>query len=161
MKRHLAYFKYIIRHKWFVFVASLRIGGSLWLAIIHDLSKFRLSEWLAYAYTFYETDGTSRYVETPAFNRSWLYHQHRNPHHWQYWILRLDDGKITALPMPLDYIYEMVADWMGAGRAITGKWQAYDWYVKNKYKIMLHEETEKIVKFIFKCQKKEVNACGR
>jgi len=38
-------------------------------------------------------------------------------------------------------IREMVADWLGAGRAITGEWEAVAWYGKNKDRMMLHPET--------------------
>ena len=51
--RHLNYLKYVLRHKWFVLLASIRIGAPLWGAIIHDLSKFRPSEWIPYARCFY------------------------------------------------------------------------------------------------------------
>jgi hypothetical protein len=38
------------------------------------------------------------------------------------------------------YLCEMVADWWGAGRAITGKWDAVGWYSKQS-QIQLHERT--------------------
>lgn len=145
MKRHWNYLKYIIRHKWFVLVASKKIGASMWLAIIHDASKFLPSEWGPYANTFYKLDGSKQYDETPAFKVAWLMHQHRNPHHWQHWILKMDGGSTVALEMPMRYVLEMVADWMGAGRAITGKWESAAWYANNRDKIILHDQTRKIV----------------
>jgi len=39
----------------------------------------------------------------------------------------------------------MVADWMGAGRAITGRWETKEWYGKNKGNMLLHPETRKMV----------------
>lgn len=38
-------------------------------------------------------------------------------------------------------IKEMVADWAGAGRAITGKWSVAQWYEKNRDNIMLPDAT--------------------
>jgi hypothetical protein len=131
MKRHISYLKYVMRHKWFVLIAGLRLGCPLWRLITHDISKFRRDEWMPYATTFYNTDGTSRYLEGCEFNAAWLRHQHRNPHHWQHWILRMDKGDTLPLDMPDGYILEMVADWAGAGRAITGKWEFDKWYVAN------------------------------
>lgn len=148
MRRHWAYLKYVIKHKWFVFVASRRVGSSLWLALIHDLSKFRLSEWFAYANVFYDLDGGPQYMPTTEFDMSWLLHQHRNPHHWQYWVLRKDNpdpDELVLLAMPRKYILEMVADWMGACKVITGKWECFEWYEKNKDKILLHSSTEAFV----------------
>jgi hypothetical protein len=34
---------------------------------------------------------------------------------------------------------------MGAGRAITGRWECAEWYAKNRDKIVLHENTRRIV----------------
>lgn len=148
MRRHWAYLKYVLKHKWFVFIASRMIGSSLWRALIHDLSKFRPSEWFAYANTFYGSDGSKLYNPTSEFDVAWLLHQHRNPHHWQYWILREDNpesGELKILEMPHKYTLEMVADWMGAGRAIMGRWECSDWYMKHKSKILLHPSTEALV----------------
>jgi hypothetical protein len=48
----------------------------------------------------------------------------------------------------------MVADWMGAGRAITGKWEAKAWYEKNKATIILHDGTRKLVETILEQEPK-------
>lgn len=61
MKRHLKYLSYVLRHKWFVFLAACKLGIP-WLGIIHDLSKFRLSEWLPYARHFHNPDGSHKEV---------------------------------------------------------------------------------------------------
>lgn len=148
MRRHIAYLKYIIRHKWFVFIACRKLKVSLWRAIIHDWTKFLPSEWGLYARTFYKPDGTNQYVESAEFARAWRHHQRRNLHHWQAWLLTWDSGKTQPLYMPSKYTKEMVADWYGAGRAITGKWGARDWYLKNKEKIKLHEATKVLVELL-------------
>ena len=77
------------------------------------------------------------------FDKAWLHHQHSNKHHWQHWILRNDNGNVEILEMPDKYMKEMLADWIGAGIAITGKLEVYDWYHKNKEKISLAECTQK------------------
>jgi hypothetical protein len=76
-----------------------------------------------------------------GFDRAWLHHQHANPHHWQHWVLREDGGAIKVLPMPYLLVCEMVADWAGAGRAITGRWEVAEWYVKNRDKMQMHPNT--------------------
>ena len=147
-KRHWSYLKYIVRHKWYVALAANRCGCSFWRALIHDASKFLPSEWSAYAYTFYDDDGNKRYAENDKFNEAWNHHQKRNKHHWQYWLLRMDRGDDVALPIPYKYIMEMVADWMGAGRAITGKWEVMEWYQKNKDTIILEPGTRDMVEYL-------------
>jgi len=47
----------------------------------------------------------------------------------------------VCLPMPDKYRREMLADWRGAGRAITGEDNTYDWYLENRDKILLHPDT--------------------
>jgi len=43
--------------------------------------------------------------------------------------------------MPLKYQKEMLADWIGAGIAITGKREVREWYAKNRDNIILHPST--------------------
>lgn len=59
---------------------------------------------------------------------------------WHNWI-DVDGSKITCDPMPDIYRREMLADWRGAGRAITGKDNTLDWYIDNYWNIKLHDET--------------------
>jgi hypothetical protein len=84
MRQHLAYLKYIIRHKYFVFLAGTKIPYCSWFRLlVHDLTKFFPSEWNAYVYTFYAKDGSKQYKPNNCFDHAWLHHQHRNKHHWQ------------------------------------------------------------------------------
>ena len=141
MKRHLAYARYLARHKWFVFSACFRTGAGFWRGLVHDLSKFKPREWIPYSETFYAKDGSKRYLETEEFDVAWLHHQHANPHHWQYWLLHEDDGGVKVLEMPDEYVREMVADWIGAGAA-QGKPDTLGWYNANKHKMKLHSKTK-------------------
>jgi len=166
--RHLRYLKYLIRHKWFVFLAGLKTGVPLWRLVIHDWSKFMPCEWFPYANFFYgpkpdknEPDDWVYWISVEAhrapFDLAWLHHQHRNPHHWQHWVLREDNGDTKFLKMPENFVREMVADWCGAGRAITGKWDVATWYEKNAYKILLHPKTTlRVIQLIERFQKRSV-----
>ena len=143
LRPHLRYASYVARHKWFVFRAGLRTQAPIWRLVIHDWSKLTRSEWSPYVRSFY---GPWSYKDRPAevvaaFDSAWLHHQHANPHHWQHWVLREDSGATKVLAMPEKLIREMVADWMGAGRAITGRWEVASWYAANREKILLAPET--------------------
>jgi hypothetical protein len=160
--KHFRYLKYLIRHKWFVFTAGLKTKAPLWRLVIHDWSKFLPVEWFPYVESFYG-DGTRlrQKQKTPVglmpseaitlkqiksnFDRAWLHHQHWNKHHWQHWVLREDSGDTKILEMPVRFIREMVADWAGAGRGITGKWEVAQWYDKNKLRMGLHPATRLLV----------------
>lgn len=134
---------YLARHKYWVFVYACKMGVP-WRGVTHDLSKFRPSELIPYARYFY--GGYPRDAKPPqvqaAFDRAWLLHQHRNDHHWQSWVLREDDGDTKYLEMPDGARREMLADWMGASRAITGKGGGTPaWYRQNRERQQLHPTT--------------------
>jgi hypothetical protein len=149
---HLKYLSYVIRHKVFVYRAGRKLGLGRWQLLVHDLSKFLPSEWFPYVYTFYLKQhvktGELGYYHIPgelqAFDRAWLLHQKRNPHHWQYWVLIQDDEPTLALLMPAKYACEMVADWRGAGLA-QGKDDLQAWYEAHKGKIVIHNVTRHTV----------------
>jgi hypothetical protein len=145
MIKHLKYLRYVVRHKWFVGKACFRRGLIL-QGVCHDWSKFLPSEWAAYAQYFYGGNGKNHPpTEQASFDQAWLFHQHRNPHHWQYWVLREDSGATKILEMPRACVLEMLADWEGAGLAITGKREFRAWYLKNQGQIWLHPKTKELV----------------
>ena len=157
MTAYLKYLSYVLRHKWFVFIECCKLGIP-WQGIIHDISKFLPGEFIPYARYFYgkwmkeaEWHGDVRnyvpwkYTEMgvkAALDKAWLLHQKRNPHHWQFWILKYDSDGIKILAMPDKYRKEMLADWIGAGKA-QGKPDTKAWYEANKDKMQFHPETRK------------------
>lgn len=113
------------------------------------MSKFRPSEWFPYVSYFHGDikrgrDKTGYYCAgntgDAKFDFAWHLHQRRNPHHWQWWVLRLDTGEVQVFPMSDTYRKEMLADWRGAGRA-QGTPDTKAWYAHNKDKMTLHPET--------------------
>ena len=157
MRKHLKYLSYVLRHKWFVFVECCKVG-MYWRGLVHDMSKFRPSEWFPYVDSFYggpwpeedyePRDMGMRRVRVRCkqdvrndFNKAWLLHQHRNPHHWQFWCLTQDEDEPKILEMPIKYVFEMMCDWKGAGRAQGHGNDVVPWYLKNRDKMKLHPET--------------------
>jgi len=145
MKKMIAswqYFKYLCRHKWYVLIECYRLG-ILWRGLVHDLSKFLPSEFFAYRNYFcggYDHDMMPKPIDE-AFDYAWHWHLKRNKHHWQWWILKYDEGNLKVFEMPDVYRKEMLADWIGAGKAITGKNGVFEWYQSNKNKMVLAEYT--------------------
>lgn len=151
IRRHTQYLKYVVRHKWFVFLACRDCKVSLAQAIVHDWHKFLPGEWIPYAECFYKPDGSKQYVESPAFNEAWRLHQRRGKHHWQHWLITWDRGETEPLPMPEKYVREMVADWIGAGWAINGvrpDVKNWKWLKENIHRIKLHPETKACLKAV-------------
>lgn len=111
MKSHLQYLRYVLRHKWFVFVECLKLGVPIWIAVFHDWDKFMFDEWNPYVQYFYgekverpgvkvttPNGGLVPLMEQPqhvkdAFDRAWNLHQKRNKHHWQFWLLHPDNPR--------------------------------------------------------------------
>lgn len=144
----IKYFRYVVRHKYFVFTECCHFGIPV-RGLLHDLSKFYPSEFMPYARYFYnQRDDRIR----SAFNTAWLKHQRRNPHHWQWWLLREDDGTFVPIEMPKSIVYEMLADWYGAGKALNGKnhtWvKTWEWYKNNRHAIHLNPYTDIAVRQI-------------
>lgn len=136
MSAHWLYLKYVVRHKWFVYRAGRLLGVSRLQLLIHDWQKFTRAEWGPYVRYFY-----SDTPDQDAFDRAWLHHQKLGgKHHWQYWVLREDDGSTKALEVPDRYRREMLADWRGAGLAL-GKPDTAAWYEANREKMVLHDST--------------------
>lgn len=109
----------------------------------HDSSKWDGEEYEAYVNYFY---GDSKDDEVEyEFNKAWLHHQHNNPHHWQHWVLREDDGNTIAIEMPKEFVLEMLADWWTFSWRANNLYEIFEWYAKNKDKMVLHPNTKKFV----------------
>lgn len=118
------------------------------IGMAHDESKTNPDEYEAYDAYFY--GGNRSYAVTQAFNKAWLLHIHRNPHHWQHWILINDDaenGEI-ALEMPDNYILEMICDWWSFSWEKGDLYEIFSWYEERKDYIKLHSTSRMMVEYI-------------
>lgn len=142
----------VIRHKWYVLIAGLRLGGiPIVRLLIHDMSKFSRAEWMGYKGR--GGDDNKPGFDKRLFSLAWLHHKNHNPHHWEHW--RLDGNFLEGfypagyvvdgfIPMPETYVREMVADMMGASMEYSGSWDFQNylnvWWVRMK---KMHPETQK------------------
>jgi hypothetical protein len=140
LKAHFRYLVYILHHKWVVLLEGMKLNVPLWRLIIHDWTKFLPDEWFGYVRGYYAPDGTSRHKPSLESDRARLLHHRRNPHHWEYWVLVRENGKIDPLPMPEVLRREMLADWRGADRALR-RGDLVEWYYQNRENIRLNVET--------------------
>lgn len=142
----IKYFWLTIKHKYFVFIAGLKIGCPIYLLILHDLSKFSPFELPHYGRQFYGDK-----TQPLKFSYAWNHHQKTNKHHWEYWISITGPNRggysdMEPLPIPKKYIFEMIADWLGASRAYEDKWPwdgKWNWFENNFDKIKLNKTTRK------------------
>lgn len=130
--KYWKYFKYVMEHKKNVFIECWKAGLYVH-AFTHDLSKLRPSEFFPYAKFFFEKKDISN------FQTGWLFHQKRNKHHWNYWVLINEKNEIIPLQMPHKYIIQMVCDWGGMSRKFGDTPEQY--YKINESNFILHPLT--------------------
>lgn len=114
----------------------------------HDRSKYIPDEYDAYDVYFYGKEKTPEVEKN--FQLAWLQHIHRNPHHWQYWVLIHDDpdeGE-TIMEMPYNYIIEMICDWWAFSWNKGDLSEIFSWYEEHAAYIKLAPGTRAIVEDI-------------
>jgi len=123
------------------------------IGFAHDNSKTEQDEYDAYDKYFY--GGNRSYSVTQEFNRAWLLHIHRNPHHWQYWVLINDDPKEgeVLIEMPYNYILEMICDWWSFSWTKGDLNEIFPWYEEHKDYIQLHSSSRLAVEGILALMK--------
>ena len=123
----------------------------------HDQSKSDPEEYDAYDKYFY--GGNRSYAVVQDFNFAWLRHIHKNPHHWQHWVLIHDDPKedTTILEMPYNYILEMVCDWWAFSWTKGNLEEIFKWYDDHKDYMKLHKRTRATVESILAKIKEKLN----
>jgi hypothetical protein len=129
-----------MRHKRYVFVECRKLHVPLWIAILHDWDKLLPDVWFPYVRIHAVTDESQRPKRYAAFQKAKMIHQHRNKHHWQFWVFIGDCGEIDCLPMPDVYRREMLADWRGAAQSL-GKPDLLGWYTECRETMRFHPET--------------------
>lgn len=123
----------------------------------HDQSKTNLDEYCAYDEYFYGNNRSYQVVQD--FNYAWLTHLHRNPHHWQYYILINDDPELgeIIMDMPSNYIIEMICDWWAFSWSKGDLTEIFKWYDERKDYIKLSEKTRKEVESVLRMIKEKLS----
>ena len=117
----------------------------LWNIYYHDESKLSYNEYQAFnEFTFYER--TEDVIN--KYRRAQLEHRHKNPHHWEYWVLQTSDTPPTPLDMDYPYIIEMICDWWSFSWAADNLFLIFYWYDKHKDNIMMSDKTRTTVEDI-------------
>ena len=127
---------------------GIDMGSSLDIGLSHDDSKSNPDEYDAYDAYFYGNNRSHAVVE--AYRQAWLLHIHRNPHHWQYWVLINDDPKEgeVLLEMPYNYVIEMICDWWSFSWQKGDLSEIFNWYDEHSAYIKLAPKTRKTVEDI-------------
>jgi len=99
-------------------------AGILCQGLLHDLSKYTPTEFLAGAR--YYTDGTKSPNETEreifGYSPAWLHHKGRNRHHFEYWNdYNKEAGRVMPVVMPKKWVKELLCDRVAASKIYQGK----------------------------------------
>ena len=135
---------------------DIALKAAFQIKLYHDASKGDLEEYDAYDKYFYGGERTQQTVDD--FNRAWLHHIHKNPHHWQHWVLIEDDadGEPICIEMPQEYVIEMICDWWSFSWKTGNLGEIFSWYDKHD-NIKLHPNTRALVESILQQMREKLS----
>ena len=149
MKNLIKHLKIIHTHRKFVRKACFKMG-LFWRGLLHDLSKYSITEMLICKYYSGKRSPHQNAREVLGYSPSWIHHYHTNKHHFQFWWDESEEGQIIPMKMPYKYVIESFADMLGASKAYNlNAWQPpmlldY-WETKCVGKRIMHEDSIELV----------------
>ena len=89
--------------------------------LLHDLSKYSPVEFIN-GVRFYTGTGSPHIGERKkyGYSKAWLNHKGKNKHHAEYWQDICSDGFTHPIPMPEEYLVEMLCDRVAASMIYLG-----------------------------------------
>ena len=115
-QRFVGHLRTVHRHRAMVRKLCFKCG-LYWQGLIHDLSKYSLTEFIN-GVKFYTGTGSPHIGERKeyGYSQAWLHHKGRNKHHADYWQDIQADGKTHPIDMPEKYLKEMICDRVAASK---------------------------------------------
>jgi len=144
MKKYWIYFKYLLKHKFYIWEASKIYPIPYYLILLHDIDKFDPICFYHYANYYYGNDAEKRRV-TVDYQLSEYDHTISNKHHWLYWNYL---GAGYDHEIPDKYINEMLCDWYASSMAKYGKDNTKEWYRDKNNDMIFHSNTRKKIEKI-------------
>lgn len=147
------HFKTITKHKLLVMGGCFKVG-LYWQGLTHDLSKYTPTEFFNGVKYYQGTRSPiSAEREDKGYSEAWLHHKGRNRHHYEFWTdMNLETRQYEALPMPRNYLVEMVMDRRAASMTYLGKEYTQDsplnYQLGSKDRELMHEKTRKELEYI-------------
>lgn len=152
MSNLIKHIKIIMNHRKYVRKACFS-AGLYWQGLVHDLSKYSLTEMLICKYYSGTRSPHQNAREILGYSPSWIHHYHTNKHHFQYWWDEDEEGKIIPMKMPFKYVIESFCDMLGASKAYNPDNWSPDllkcyWDQKCKGKRIMHEKSTNLVELL-------------
>lgn len=146
MNKALSHFITITKHRHQVIRHAYR-AGILWRGLLHDLSKYSITEFSVGASHYQGTRSPNEAErEEYGYSKAWLHHKGRNKHHFEYWTdYDYKTKKIIAVQMPRKYVVEMFCDRVAASKIYmksdyTDR-SALEYFMRSKQTRFINKET--------------------
>ena len=153
MRNAWNHFKTITRHRHLVMKHCFQVGLYR-RGLLHDLSKYSWTEFRA-GIRYYQGNRSPNAAEREAegYSRAWMHHKGRNKHHFEYWTDLLPGTKAySPVPMPREYLVEMVMDRIAACKVYRGReytdGAALEYLDRAKDSALLHPQTLQQLRFL-------------
>ncbi len=147
------HFKTITWHRWLVRQGCFRVG-LYWQGLVHDLSKYSLTEFVAGAkyYQGVRSPNTAE-REDKGYSEAWMHHKGRNRHHYEYWTdMNLQTRSYESVPMPRKYLVEQVMDRRAACMVYQGEnyhpGSELEYYRKSRERTLMHPQNQQELEYI-------------
>lgn len=150
MKKFFGHLFTVLNHKSKVFYHCIKVGIPL-RGILHDLSKFSLTEFIP-GVEFFQGTRSPNEAERSAigYSTAWLHHKGRNRHHFEYWSDYNPETKVLSpVKMPTKYVKEMFCDRVAASK--TYQKENYkqshplEYFMRGKERRSIHPETSDLL----------------
>ena len=151
-KKIRLHFNTICRHKYWVMYYCHKCGITK-RGLLHDLSKFSPTEfWTNVKYVVPGKSPIDVQKEKIGFSMAWQHHKGHNPHHYEFWMDKFDDGCYVTR-MPFKYAVEMLCDNLAAGKAYQGDKFSYtsewNWWQKQREIRNMHPDNRDFLDIAF------------
>ena len=147
------HFKTITKHKLLVMDGCFKVGLYR-QGLAHDLSKYSPTEfWVGARY--YQGDRSPNAAERAekGYSEAWMHHKGRNRHHYEYWTdMSRETGRYESIPMPRNYLVEMVMDRRAACLVYEGEnytpASPLNYLQRSRERLLMHPQTVRELTYI-------------
>ncbi|MBE6753073.1 MAG: catalase [Ruminococcaceae bacterium] len=126
-------------------------AGIFWQGLLHDLSKYQPTEFLAGVryYQGYRSPNEAE-RETIGYSAAWMHHKGRNRHHFEFWCDYNPQTRIMQpVEMPIRFVAEMFCDRVAASKIYRGSdytdRDPLDYFLRAKGKRIIHPATSDLL----------------
>ena len=148
------HFVTITRHRHKVIQHCFK-AGIFWQGCLHDLSKYKPSEFIVGAKYYQGTRSPNEAErEDKGYSVAWMHHKGRNKHHFEYWIdYSINPGcKLVGMKMPKKYVAEMVIDRISASKNYLKEQyndgSALAYYLNGRHMMLIDDEADYLARYL-------------